>query len=162
MPTGHDVSRLSPSDAIAALRSFPRRFRAAMAVVDEETEEALHRPGPDGLSAHDHVDGAGRELGRLAAAIDRVLDQDRPVLDADLLDEDRGRPLASTTTPSMAVDSVSREAEALADRVAHVDAESWGRVGIVPGRGEIAALDLLREAARRTAVHLAAAERARS
>ena len=73
MSDGLDVSNLSPGDAAAALRSFPRRFRAVLALVDEDDDSVLHRPGPDGLSATEHADAADRELAAAGRAIRQAL-----------------------------------------------------------------------------------------
>lgn len=66
-----DLSRLSPSDAITALRTYPRRIRATIApLTDEAQDPALATmPGHDGTSACDIVaalstcwDGAARAI----------------------------------------------------------------------------------------------------
>ena len=43
-----DLTRLSPGDAVTALRSYPRRYRSALALVDddESLEELAHAEGP--------------------------------------------------------------------------------------------------------------------
>jgi hypothetical protein len=167
---GPDVSRLSPSDAVAALRSFPRRFRAALALLDDEDDEVLHRARPDGLSAVDHVDAAGRGLGAAADAVVAVLDRDRPAVSVSPGDAGPGGAVAGAEAPAevraqarqAALDRVTVEAEALADRAARADPASWARTGVAPGGGELSALDLLREGVRAAAVHLAAAARSRT
>ena len=64
MTDGLDVSRLSPSDAVAALRSYPRRFRSLLTSFDEDErpDDLVHRAGADGLSAVDHADHVARSL----------------------------------------------------------------------------------------------------
>ena len=44
-----DLSNLSPQDAIAALRSYPRRFAATLEPIkdDDNFEAIVSRPGPD-------------------------------------------------------------------------------------------------------------------
>ena len=51
--TGLDVSKLLPPDALAALRSYPRRFRNEVASIegDDDMEELAARIGPSGESA---------------------------------------------------------------------------------------------------------------
>ena len=98
---GLDVSNLSPSDAVAALRSFPRRFSAVLALVDEDDDSVLHRPGPDGLSAQEHADAAARDLAAAGEAIRRALGRE-------------GAPAGGDT------------AESLADLVGHVSPGDWG------------------------------------
>lgn len=162
MSAGPDVSRLGPVDAIAALRSFGRRFTAVLALVDEETDAAIHRHGPDGRSALDHADLAGRDLAVLADAVVAVLTHDRPTLHPAVADPSaRHYPAGLASDVGSALDLLVLEAEALADRASRVSAPEWGRSGTVAGGGETSALDLLREAVRTTAVHLRAAEEAR-
>ena len=121
-----DVSNLSPGDAATALRSFPRRFKAVLALVDPDDDSAIHRPGPDGLSAVEHAAAADRDLAAAGEAVRRALGAG-------------GAP------------SGGDDAESLAELVGHVAPGDWGP-----------ALDLLRDAVKVAAGHLASAERARS
>ena len=91
--SGLDVSRLSPSDAVAALRSYPRRFRALLASLDEDErpDDLVHRAGPDGLSAVDHTDHVARSLAILGEAMRQVLVQDEPTLLPAVADDPPGR-----------------------------------------------------------------------
>lgn len=163
---GPDVRRLGPTDAVAALRSFGRRFGAVLALVDEDDDSALHRPGPDGRSALEHADLAGRDLAVLARAFDAIVTHDHPTVHPAVVDPDaRHYALDRAPAPDVALDLLVLEAEALADRAERTAAEEWGRTGLVADgeeRHEVSAIDVLREAVRTTAVHLQAAERARS
>lgn len=160
---GPDVSRLAPGDAIAALRSFPRRFRAVLAIADDEDDGVLHRPGPDGRSAVEHVDHAARTLATLADAVRRALEEERPVLHRGVVDEDARQPAYGLDADVQAsLDLLVLEAEGLADRVEHVPADDWARAAAVAGGDDVTALDLLREAVRAVAIHLSGAERARA
>jgi hypothetical protein len=153
---------LSPADAVVALRSFPRRFREVLALRGGETESALHRNGPDGRSALEHVDLAGRDLAVLGDAVARALTEDRPTLHPAVADAGaRAYAVDPGVDATAALDLVSSEAGALADRVEHVDAAAWSRVVTVAGAGERTAADILREAVQTTAAHLRAAEQAR-
>jgi len=156
-----DVSRLAPSDAVAALRSFPRRFAAVLTLLDGEDEGVLHRAGPDGRSALEHADLAGRDLAVLADAVGKVLEGRGTALHPAVGDP-RARSYAHDLAqdPAAALDLVVLEAEALAERAAAVSPEQWAETGTVAGGGKVAALDLLREAVRATAEHLHHAERA--
>ena len=101
MTSGLDVSNLSPGDAAAALRSFPRRFSAALALVDEDDDSVLHRPGPDGMSAFEHAEAAEREVAAAGVAIRRALG-------------------AGSAPPE------GDTAESLAELVSHVSPGDWG------------------------------------
>ena len=52
MSGGLDVSHLTPQDAVAALRSFPRRFAALLEVRDDEDESALSKELLETLRGH--------------------------------------------------------------------------------------------------------------
>lgn len=149
--TGLDVSRLAPDDIVAALRSFPRRFR--------ELVESVPPPDlPDEVV--DHVDHVGRSIGMIAESMRQVLVQDRPVVHPAVVD-DAAREWAHTGSTS--VDDVLHfldvECNSLADAVAHTASDAWTRTGTVATADrEISALDLAREAVRTASEHLRAAE----
>jgi hypothetical protein len=158
-----DVSGLSPSDCVAALRSFPRRYRALLALGEDDDDAVLHRPGPDGLSALEQTDAAGRDLAVVADAVRRTLVEDGPVLHPAVLDPGARQYAHGIEQPAeAALDLVVLEAERLAELTEHVPAVDWGRTAEVVGDGTVTAVDLLREAVRTTAEHLHAAERARA
>jgi hypothetical protein len=156
-----DVSRLAPSDAVAALRSFGRRFAAVLTLLDGEDEGVLHRAGPDGWSALDHADLAGRDLAVVADGLAKVLAGGASALHPAVIDP-TARSYAHDVTQDAeaALDLVVLEAEALADRADGLAPERWAETATVAGGGEVAALDLLREAVRATAEHLRHAEQA--
>ncbi|MGH9135830.1 MAG: hypothetical protein ACRD0G_02140 [Acidimicrobiales bacterium] len=152
--TAPDVSRLAPSDAAVALRTYPRRFRAAVALEEDEPDGVLQRPGADGLSAVDHIDRAGRAISALAGAMREVLTHERPTVSTT-------PPDPGGATLDAALDRLTLEADALAEAVRHVDTGDWGREGVDSATGQAAtALDLLRQAVRSGAVELRAAEEA--
>jgi hypothetical protein len=151
--SGLDVSRLAPDDAVAALRSYPRRFREALTSVDPEDlpQEAV-----------DHVDHVARSVALLGEALRQVLVQDHPTLMPAVAD-DAAREWA--VDGSSSVDDVlaflTMECNALAEAIADVPSDAWTRSGVVAGAGrEMTALDIVREAVRTGADHLRAAERA--
>ena len=153
--SGLDVSHLSPQDAVAALRSFPRRF-AALFELDEGEDESVLEP------VVEHTDQAGRDLAVLAAAVDAALVHDNAVVHPAVLDQGaRTYPDVAEVDADAALDLLKLEADALAARAEHVGAEEWGRKAKVAGAGEITALDILREAVRTTSGHLREAEKAR-
>jgi hypothetical protein len=160
---GPDVSRLTPDDAVVALRSFPRRFRAALALADTDDPGVLRQPGPDGLSALDHAGLAGNDLALLGEAVRQVLREQAAVLPAAVVDP-AARPQAAGGPGSAdaALDLVELEAEALAETAERVAPADWSRVATVPGGRQVTALDVLREAVRATSVHLRGAERTRA
>jgi hypothetical protein len=70
---GFDARTVSVPDAIVTLRSMPRRWRGALALLDDEDDEILRRRPADGSpSALEHAEAARDALGG-AAGVD-VLD----------------------------------------------------------------------------------------
>src|SRR5436190_4855373 len=151
--TGLDLSHLGPDDAVAALRSYPRRFRELFSSVD-----------PDELPAEavEHADHVARSVGLLGEALRQVLVVDQPVLMPGVA-SDTEREWAHGTTSS--VDDVlaflDMECNAMADAIRDVPSDAWTRAGSVAGTGAtMSALDVVREAVRTGAERLRAAERA--
>lgn len=146
-----DVSQLAAPDAVVALRSFPRRIRAAvLPLADDPTVEALaERVGPDGRSAVDIVVGVTNTWVLLGQGLRQVLVADDPVLHAGVLDpaEREWEPPPGTSADG-ALDRLTDEAEALADAVDGVAGRDWNRTGTVTGGGSVTAIDLVREAVR--------------
>lgn len=149
--SGLDLSHLSPHDAIAALRSYPRRFRELFESVepDELTDEAIAQA--------DHV---ARSVALLGEALRQVLIQDDPVLLPAVTDDNtRDWVHPGATATNDVLDFVSMESNALADAIADVDSAAWTRTGTVAGSGQkVSALDIVREAVRTGAAHLRVAE----
>jgi hypothetical protein len=162
--SGLDLSRLAPGDAVAALRSYPRRFRALLTTfdTDEKPDDLVHRAGADGMSAVDHVDHVARTLALLGRALQDVLQHDEPALTPATFD-DAARDWqvgAGAQSSDAALDFLDVEANALADAVERVPAEAWSRRATVAGGGRaVTALDVVREAVRTGAEHLRSAER---
>lgn len=151
--SGLDVSRLSPDDATAALRSYPRRFRELLTSVE-----------PDDLpdEAVEHADHVARSVAMLGEATRQVLVQDEPTLLPAVAD-DAARAWAFDGSSSVedVLAFLTMECNSLADAIAHVPADGWTRTGTVAGSGQkLSALDVVREAVRTGSDELRAAERA--
>ena len=122
---------LSPSDAVVALRSFPRRFRGALARPDDDRfdpDEVGRRIGPDGQSATDHLIAATGVLALLDRAVEQARGEDDPVLhpafgdlaSASVADE---APVDDRSTIAELLDHFEGEAAHAADRVDGVDGQ---------------------------------------
>lgn len=151
--TGLDVSRLSAADAVTALRTYPRRYRAALAVGDDDdVDELALRLGPDGTSAHEHLVDAASSLMLLGRALRQVVHEQAPLLHPAVVD-----PAARQWTPppgmSVAdlVEMVTDEATEIADLAERVGTFDWDRTARVADGPEVRALDVLREAVRTAA-----------
>jgi hypothetical protein len=145
-----DLSRLSRPDAVAALRSYPRRFRSVVLPTDDpDTEERAYRVGPDGHAALDHVVHVTNAMILLGQALRQVLTEREPVLHPAVTDPHQR---AWTVPPGTTVaDALERLDDALAALAAQVDAiqpPDWDRGAPVAGGGTVTAADMVREAVR--------------
>lgn len=132
------TGELAPSDAVVALRSFPRRFREVLDAASRDD------PAPPERIAQvvAHVAAAGAALAARGEAVRRALAGGAgpaPV------------PVAGPTGADAALDLLTLEAGALADRVEHLGAAGWDAA---PD-----ALEHLRAAVDEAASHLRAATR---
>ncbi|MGZ4709236.1 MAG: hypothetical protein ACXWBN_10895 [Acidimicrobiales bacterium] len=148
--TGLDVSKLLPPDALAALRSYPRRFRQEVASFegDDSIDELAARIGPDGESAIQILSDVARTWTVLAEALRQTLTSDDAVLHPAVLDPAQR---SWDTPPSDSLDEVLTEldhaADDLVERMASVsEISDWNRRAAVAGGGEVSALDLARSA----------------
>lgn len=153
---GFDPSRVSPSDAAVAARSFPRRFRALLVRPDDEDPAIVHRrPAGDGPSAVGHALAAAGGMAAAAGALGRVLTADDPTVDLG----SGPPPAADEPALEVVLDRVAAAAGVLAAAVEGTSASEWARPGRLPGGEEVTALDLARAGVHAGAHHLRAAER---
>jgi hypothetical protein len=147
---GLDFDSIKPLDAIAAIRSFPRRYRAALTTFGrDEDPDALvrRRPEPDSWSALEHAAYAADMIDRYAPAVRRMLVEDNPTLpffDPGSRVEEEGwneRPVRDV------VSSVETACADMASTLDTVGADDWTR----KGRFDWGERDVL--AAAREAVH---------
>ena len=159
---------LTPDDAVVAIRSFPRRFRAVLARPDDEADgrpfdpdEIGRRVGPEGQSAVDHLTAADGVLHLLGEAVQQARAEDEPVLDPAFDDLGSAAPPAVTEAPiSDLLDRFAGTAAFAADRVDGVPSDDWGRDVRIGGSGTTRRLlDLAQDAVGAVAAHLRAAQR---
>jgi hypothetical protein len=144
-----DVSHLTPPDAVAALRSYPRRFRSALQPLDddEQIDEIAHRLGRDGRSAIDVVSDVTRTFVLLGEALRQIALSDQPVLHPAVADPSARR--WENGTPATVEDALALLTEAadnLAQQTSELPAKAWDRTAQVAGDGTVRALDLVRDA----------------
>jgi hypothetical protein len=152
---GFDGSGLSPSDAVVALRSFPRRF-AALGSVDDDGDEGS-TPNPDAAAAARagmirEASAAASQVAAAGEAMRRVLIEDRPTLD------NLTTASTSPTTPEDAVRQLTDAVEPVAGLASTTSGGAWTRTGTLNG-ATVTALDLLNDAVHAGAHHLRAAGR---
>jgi hypothetical protein len=139
-------SSLTPPDAIVALRSLPRRFRATV------------MPTPEDLPTPDAVTTALEAAGTAAGQLDAVGAQLRAVL-INSSPEVAVAPPSSAGDRATALDRLTSAASAVADLAASQPADAWVRTGRRGGT-TVTAADLLREAVDAGVAQLRVAERA--
>ena len=144
-----DVSSISPNDAETALRSYPRRFRAALLPIEDDpaVEELAQQVGPDGQSALEHAADAVRSWTVLREAFRQIQVSDTPVVHAAVADASlRQWEAPFRDTVGGLLEQLDDEAVAFADAVAEVSGDQWERRASVAGGGTVTALDVAREA----------------
>jgi hypothetical protein len=158
--SGVDDSQISPSDAVATLRSLPRRFAAVLALPEEDQrpDDVVHRrPASGGLSAIEHVAYVAGALPRLGDALRLVVTRDDPEVAAPPLEPEPAA-TASPGTIDQAANEIAVAAETLAREIGNVAATEWTRTGRI-GDQKVTALDLVRGAVQLAIYHLRAVER---
>jgi hypothetical protein len=157
-----DLSQLSPSDAVVALRSLERRYRGLFAGLgeDESPDDLAHRR-TGGWSAADHIVAAARFIAGANGALARAVTADSPAVAAADVDPGAARSPGAPPEPvDGLVAQLASEANGMADRIEHVASGDWTRQAVVDdGSGRtITALDIVRAAVDAGVTHLREAE----
>jgi len=129
---GLDYDTVKPLDAINAIRSFPRRYRAALAALSrDEAFDVLvrRRPVPGTWSGLEYTAHAADMIDRFAPAIRRIQVEDRPALaffDPETrVDQDR----FNDRTVSRVLSDLETACADMAATLETVEAEDWTRTG---------------------------------
>lgn len=144
-----DLSRLAPSDASTALRSYARRYRSAAAPVknDEDVEELAFRLGPDGRSAVEIISDVTRSWVVLHEGVRQITISDTPVLHPAVVDPaQRQWEAPPPASLDEALTLLADEATAFAEEIDHVPSTGWARSGSVAGGETVTALDVVKQA----------------
>ena len=156
---GFNGTTVSPSDASAALRSFPRRYRSLLLrPSNDEPDDPVVRRGRDGWSANDHATYAVNAMDADRQQVHRVLVHN----DADVNPPPVDPPTPVRTdsaSPEETVGRLTTVAEGLADEVDGAKGDQWARTGVTPGGARLTALDIVRDAVHEGIHHLRAAEK---
>jgi hypothetical protein len=137
-----DYDTVSPQDAVAAVRSFPRRYRALLAPPgSEDRPDAVFRRRPDAgsWSALEHAAYVADVLDHLGPAIRRITVEDNPRIS--VFDGREGYADLDRTEVLGWLDLAATE---LASVLAGVRADDWTRTGRLDS-GERDALTLARD-----------------
>lgn len=153
-----DLSKLTPSDAIVALRGFERRYRGLFAGLGEDgSPDDMAQRVAGGWSALAHVVAAAWAIGDAERALAAVLTSDVPTLRPDDVDiAARPKPGRPTGSVHERLAELGLEATNLADRIDRVPASDWVRQAVVgDGSGRrVTALDIVRLAVDAGVEHL--------
>lgn len=145
MPGADD--HLSPADAAAAMRSWPRRYRSELLPVDDpEVEARAVVMGPGGVSATDLAADTVRSLTVLERAVHDIRVGSDPVLHPAVLDRAaRHWGAAVPESPGSVLAQLDERAESFAATIEATDASEWTRTARC-GNASITAFDVVREA----------------
>lgn len=142
MPSAHvcpgcglDYGAISPADAKVAIRSYPRRFRSALATaIEDEAEKGLVRRRPDATtwSALEYTAHVADRYDLLSEVVDRMFEEKSPAITWWNSDERALAERYNDADPRAVLDHLERASTALAAAVDRVDSDSWGRTASFP------------------------------
>jgi hypothetical protein len=155
---GFAPDTVSPTDAVVSLRSFPSRWRSALAVhLDDPDPEAMlaGRTAPGEWSALEHAGHVRDVLHALDIRLQRALREDEPVLP-----ETHVTPPSGANEQGLAVvlAALTLSSDQFAETVGRVGPSEFSRRARRAGE-TITALDLVREAVHEGSHHLHLATR---
>jgi hypothetical protein len=150
---GFVPEKVDATDVIVGLRSFPPRWRSALALhLDDADPEAVltGRPTLADWTALEHAGHVRDVLHALDIRVQRVLREDEPVLP-----ETHVTPPSGANEQGLAVvlAALTLSADQFADTVARIAPHEWVRTGFRAGR-TVRVLDLAREAVHEGSHHL--------
>ena len=153
---GLDYDTVSPPDAKVAVRSFPRRYRTALAAaLEDEADEGLVRRRPDETtwSALEYTVHVADLFELFATIIRRMYDETAPTLDFWDPDERAATERYNEADPRATLDRLDAAATKLAAELERVDADGWSRTATFPW-GERDLLMMTRNAVHEGSHHL--------
>ena len=136
---GFDAGTVSVSDAVLALRTFPRRWRGALTLPADEPDDVLRRrPSPEVWSALEYLAHTRDSIAVNGWAMSEALTKDAPVLEWPEQQEDpTGEPISTTPDAETGLAELAASCERVAAKAEHVDAGDWRRpVTLRGGRDE--------------------------
>ncbi len=151
---GEPLSELGPGDALAAVRSFPRRLREALAPEEGDQRSVEDLASSGSPSALDHAGALLAALRAIAERLDRIRLTDEPTFSSWVTTAGTTRGIRGITE---AVDEAAREAAAAITRYEDL---VWLRTARVEGEGTLTAVDVLRHLVELAAGSLRGVERA--
>lgn len=146
-------------DSIVALRTFPRRWRAALALLDEEDDAVLRRrPAPEVWSALEYAAHTRDTVAANGWVMSKALTEDHPVIDWPDDDVLRTRTPSEAASASTALDELGANLERVATSAERTDPGDWRRPATIrePGTDgeEVDALWFLHHTVHEASHHL--------
>jgi hypothetical protein len=134
---GFDADRTSVPDSIVAIKTFPRRWRAACALLDKEDDDVLRRrPAPSVWSALEYLAHTRDTVAVNGWAMAEALTKDHPVLEWPAGEEPAtpdAMPVSTTPDAETGLGELTANLERVAARAARTDAGDWRRGATVRG-----------------------------
>ena len=158
---GLSYDTVAAGDALVAVRSFPRRYRALLTSPHpEENGESVvrRRPAPCTWSAVEYTAHVADVFDDLAAAIRKVVVENHPTIHRRDPDERAAEQRYRDWDSTEALFALDHASARLAEVLESVEPADWTRTG-TSDRGELDALTLAREAVHEGAHHLRDVER---
>ena len=156
---GFDLDTVTAPDAVVAIRSYPRRFRALVSGWDDDDADALvrRRPDPSTWSAIEYVGHVADVFDLYAGRIEQVLVHDRPRLAS--FDQDAAVEAHAGAPVDDVVGRLQAGAERLAKVLSDVPGDGWERTGIRGDGEERSVLWMARQSVHEAHHHLRDVER---
>ncbi len=129
---GLDYDSISPRDALVAIKTFPRRYRSALAAALEDDDEAAlirRRPDPKTWSALEYTAHVADMFGLFTESVRRMYDETSPTIPFWDPDERAAEQGYNDQDPSAVLEGLASATAELAAAVERVDADSWKRTG---------------------------------
>lgn len=135
---GFDAGTVSVSDAVLALRTFPRRWTAAMALPEDEPDDILRRrPSPEVWSALEYLAHTRDAIAVNAWAMAETLTKEQPVLewpgDGDPSGPATDDPISTTPDARTGLGELAANCERVAAKADRSDAGDWRRSATLRG-----------------------------
>lgn len=142
---GLDYDTVSPEDGAVAVRSFPRRYREAMAGIDDDL--LRKRPAPEVWSALEYTSHVAQLFGPMAEAQRRIRLEDHPVIEWSRSAD------PEVTDAADLLAHLASGADAMATEIEATHGDDWTREGTLPW-GDRDALTMMRNAVHEGSHHL--------
>ena len=150
---GYDSHTVSPGDAVVALRSYSKRYRALLSGMDENDAAVSLEKTPSGWSAADHAVHLADLYELSGVAIERITTSDGAAVDLE-------PPAPNATNLDEVLVHLSKAASGLATTIDNVKGgKSWKRTGQAGGTS-VTALQVVQHAVHEGVHHLKEAQHA--